>query len=90
MNDNERTNSDLTVVGLLFFLLISLGLQIKTNYQVKYLEKELVSTVNVVYYVSDKLDIAYEIIDSLNEEQVKMQNEIVDLKDVKRMTKELR
>ena len=90
MNNDERTNSDLTVVGLLFFLLISLGLQIKTNYQVKYLEKELVSTVNVVYYVSDKLDIAYEMIDSLNDEQILMQQNIDSLRKVQRITKELR
>ena len=90
MNNDERTNSDLTVVGLLFFLLISLGLQIRTNYQVKYLEKELVSTVNVVYYVSDKLDIAYGMIDSLNEEQILMQQNIDSLIKVQRITKELR
>lgn len=89
-NEDERLSSDLTVIGLLFFLIISLGLQIKTSYQVKYLEKELVSTTNVVYYVSDKLDIAYAMIDSLNEEQVLMQQHIDSLKDVKRITKELR
>ena len=89
-NQDERLNSDLTVIGLLFFLIISLGLQIKANYHIKYLDKELKSTIAVVYYVSDKLDIAYGMIDSLNEEQVLMQQNIDSLIKVQRITKELR
>ena len=89
-NQDERLSSDLTVIGLLFFLIISLGLQIKANYHIKYLDKELKSTIAVVYYVSDKLDIAYQMIDSLNAEQLLMQKQIDEMKDVKRITKELR
>lgn len=89
-NQDERLSLDLTVVGLLFFLIISLGLQIKANYNIKYLDKELKSTTAVVYHVSDKLDIAYQMIDSLNAEQLLMQKQIDEMKDVKRITKELR
>lgn len=81
---------DLTIVVLIFALLISIGMQIKSNYKNTKLEKELQDTINVVYYVKDKLDIAYETIDSLNEEQVIMQDEINDLKEFKRLAKELR
>lgn len=89
-NQDERLSSDLTVIGLLFFLIISLGLQIKANYHIKYLDKELKSTIAVVYYVSDRLDIAYQMIDSLNAEQLLMQKQIDEMKEVKRITKELR
>lgn len=81
---------DLTIVGLLFTLLITFGVQIKNNYHFTKLEKELNTTINVVYYVSDKLDIAHNMIESLNEEQRIMQDEINEMKKVQRITKELR
>lgn len=81
---------DLTIVGLLFTLLITFGVQIKNNYHFAKLEKELNNTINVVYYVSDKLDIAHSMIESLNEEQRIMQDEINEMKKVQRITKELR
>ena len=89
-NQDERLSSDLTVIGLLFFLIISLGLQIKANYHIKYLDKELKSTTAVIYHVSDKLDLAREMIDSLNDEQKIMQQEIDEMKKVQRIVKELR
>lgn len=81
---------DLTIVGLLFTLLITFGVQVKNNYHFAKLEKELNDTVNVVYHVSDKLDIANNMIESLNEEQKIMQYEIDEMKKVQRITKELR
>lgn len=81
---------DLTIVGLLFTLLITFGVQIKNNYHFEKLEKELKATTNVVYYVSDRLDIAHNMIDSLNDEQKIMQQEIDEMKKVQRITKELR
>lgn len=81
---------DLTIVGLLFILLITFGVQIKNNYRFEKLEKELKATTNVVYYVSDRLDIAHNMIESLNEEQRIMQDEINEMKKVQRITKELR
>ena len=81
---------DLTIVGLLFTLLITFGVQVENNYNFAKLEKELNVTINVVYYVSDKLDIAHNMIESLNEEQRIMQYEINEMKKVQRITKELR
>ena len=81
---------DLTIVGLLFTLLITFGVQIKNNYHFEKLEKELKATTNVVYYVSDRLDIAHNMIDSLNDEQKIMQQEIDEMKKVQRIIKELR
>lgn len=81
---------DLTIVGLLFTLSITFGVQVKNNYYFEKLEKKLKDTTNVVYYVSDKLDIAHNMIESLNEEQRIMQYEINEMKKVQRITKELR
>lgn len=81
---------DLTIVGLLFTLLITFGVQVKNNYHFKKLEKELNDTKDVVYYISDKLDIAYEMVESLNEEQSLMKQEIEQMKRIQRITKELR
>lgn len=89
-NQDERLSSDLTIIGLLFFIIISLGLQIKANYNIKYLDKELKSKTAVVYHVSDKLDLAREMIDSLNNEQMIMQQEIDEMKKMQRIVKELR
>lgn len=83
-------NKDLTIVGLIFILLIQSSIGIKNSYNKQKLEKELQVTINVVYYAKDKLDIAYEMIDSLNEKQIIMQNEIDEMKEFKRLTKELR
>ena len=90
MSDKEELNSDLTVIGLLFFLLISFGIQVKTSYYINKLEKEIILTTNIIYYVSDRLDIAHNMIESLNEEQRIMQYEINEMKKVQRITKELR
>ena len=81
---------DLIITGLIFALLISIGMQIKSNYKNTKLEKELQDTINVVYYAKDKLDLAYEMIDLLNKEQIVMQKQIDEMKEFKRLTKELR
>ena len=83
-------HKDLVRTGLIFVIVILLGVILKNNYNIKLLNDELKDTKDVVYYVSDKLDIAYDMIDSLNEEQALMQNEINEMKDVKRIAKELR
>lgn len=83
-------HKDLVRTGLIFTIVILLGVILKNNYNIKLLNDEIKDTKDVVYYVSDKLDIAYDMIDSLNEEQALMQNEINEMKDVKRIAKELR
>ena len=59
---------DLTIIGLAFCLLIQFGVSIKNSYHLSKLEKDLKDTVEVVYWLNDKLEIAYSNIDYLNEE----------------------
>ena len=51
--------------------------------------QDLKNTLNVVYYLSDKLDIAYEMINSLNSEIDKNYQEIDSYKHLERIKKEL-
>ena len=83
----QNTNIDYGVIGLIITLFITIGV---LNFSLGQTKKELNNTVNVVYYVSDKLDIAHNMIKSLNEEQRIMQDEINEMKKVQRITKELR
>lgn len=82
-------NKDLTIVGLAFCLLIQFGVSIKNNYHLSKLEKELKDTVEVVYWINDKLIIAENNIISLNEEITNNWNEINQYKELKRIKKEL-
>ena len=61
-------NKDILIIGLLFTLLIQFGVSIKNSYHLSKLEKDLKDTVEVVYWLNDKLEIAYSNIDYLNEE----------------------
>ena len=61
-------NKDILIIGLLFTLLIQFGVSIKNSYYLSKLEKDLKDTVEVVYWLNDKLEIAYSNIDYLNEE----------------------
>ena len=83
-------NRDLTIVGLIFILLIQMSVHYKDNLEKHKVYMQLFETIDVVYYVSDKLDIALENIDSLNKEQEIMQKELNDRDNLKRLTKELR
>ena len=83
-------NRDLTIVGLIFILLIQMSVHYKDNLEKHKVYMQLFETIDVVYYVSDKLDIALENIDSLNKEQETMQKELNDRDNLKRLTKELR
>ena len=80
---------DLVIVGLLFVVIVILGVNIKQYYQIKYLEKDLKNTTQVVYWLSDKLDTSYTMVDSLNEELTIVTNELDDFKKKDRLLKDL-
>lgn len=84
MKDRKKDYICIGMILVLFIVIFYLAFSLMDK------KKELRDTKDVVYYISDKLDIAYDMIDSLNEEQVLMQNEINEMKDVKRIVKELR
>ena len=81
---------DLTIVGLAFCLLIQFGVSIKNSYHLSKLEKDLKDTVNVVYWLNDKLDNSYLMIDSLNKEITNNWNELEEKKQFERLIKDLR
>lgn len=59
---------DLTIVALTFILIIVFGINVKQWCEIKHLQKDLKDTVEVVYWLNDKLDNSYLMIDSLNKE----------------------
>ena len=80
---------DLIIVGLAFCLLILFGVSIKNSYHLSKLEKDLKDTVDVVYWLNDKLLIAEDNIISLNEEITNNWNEINEYKNKDRLLKDL-
>ena len=80
---------DLIIVGLAFCLLIQFGVSIKNSYHLSKIEKDLKDTVEVVYWLDDKLTIAEDNIISLNEEITNSWNEINEYKELRRIKKEL-
>ena len=83
----QNTEIDYGVIGLILTLLIVIGI---LSFNLGQAKKELKDTTNVVYYVSDKLDISQEMIILLKEEQSLMKQEIEQMKKIQRITKELR
>ena len=80
---------DLIIVGLAFCLLIQFGVSIKNSYYLSKLEKDLKDTVNVVYWLNDKLLIAEDNIYYLNKEIDSNYKELEEYKDLRRIKKEL-
>ena len=83
----QNTKIDYGVIGLILTLLIVIGV---LSFNLGQAKKEIKDKTDVVYYISDRLDIAQEMINSLNEEQLLMQQEIEQMKKIQRITKELR
>lgn len=83
-------NKDILIIGLLFTLLIQFGVSIKNSYHLSKLEKDLKDTVEVVYWLNDKLDNSYLMIDSLNKEITNNWNEINEYKYLEKIIKDLR
>lgn len=80
---------DLIIVGLAFCLLIQFGVSIKNSYHLSKLKKDLKDTVEVVYWLNDKLDNSYSMIDYLNKEIDSNYKELEQYKDLRRIKKEL-
>lgn len=86
----SKMKKDLIIVGLAFCLLIQFGVSIKNSYHLSKLEKDLKDTVDVVYWLNDKLDNSYLMIDSLNKEITNNWNELEEKKQFERLIKDLR
>lgn len=82
-------NKDILIIGLLFTLLIQFGVSIKNSYHLSKLEKDLEDTVEVVYWLNDKLLIAEDNIYYLNKEIDSNYKELEQYKDLRRIKKEL-
>ena len=80
---------DLIIVGLVFCLIIQFGVSIKNSYHLSKIEKDLKDTVEVVYWLNDKLDNSYFMIDSLNKEITNNWKEIEEYKELKNLKKDL-
>ena len=83
-------SKDLTIVGLVFILLIQFGVSIKNSYHLNKLSKELNDTVQVVYWLNDRYEIAINNLNSLNEYVDIQEKELKDYNDSSRLIKELR
>ena len=83
-------SKDLTIVGLVFILLIQFGVSIKNSYHLNKLSKELDNTVQVVYWLNDRYEIAINNLNSLNEYVDIQEKELEDYNDSSRLIKELR
>lgn len=81
---------DLIITALCFILIIQFGVLIKNSYHLSKLEKDLKDTVEVVYWLNDKLLIAEDSIISLNEEIDSNYKELEEYRDLRRIKKELR
>lgn len=81
---------DLTIVALTFILIIVFGINVKQWCEIKHLQKDLKDTVEVVYWLNDKLDNSYLMIDSLNKEITNNWNELEEKKQFERLIKDLR
>lgn len=80
---------DLIIVGLAFCLLIQFSVSIKNSYHLYKIEKDLKDTVEVVYWLNDHLNIAYDNIYYLNKEIDSNYKELEEYKDIRRIKKEL-
>lgn len=83
-------NKDILIIGLLFTLLIQFGVSIKNSYHLSKLEKDLKDTVEVVYWLNDKLETAYDNIYYLNKEIDSNYKELEEKKQLERLIKDLR
>ena len=80
---------DLIATALVFMLIITFGLLLKEQNTTARLNKELKDTVNVVYYINDKLDVAYSNIWYLNEALTEEENKNKNIEYLYKLLKDL-
>lgn len=80
---------DFIITGLVFIIIVHIGISIKNSYHLSKLEKDLKDTVEVVYWLNDKLLIAEDNIYYLNKEIDSNYKELEEYKDLRRIKKEL-
>lgn len=83
-------NKDNLIIGLLFILLILFGALTTNSYHLYKLKKDLEDTVEVVYWLNDKLLIAEDNIYYLNKEIDSNYKELEEKKQLERLIKDLR
>ena len=80
---------DLIITGLTFILIIIFGINVKQWCEIKHLQKDLNNTTNVVYWLNDKLDNSYLMIDSLNQGIDSNYKELNEYKYLERLKKDI-
>lgn len=81
---------DLIIVGLLFCLLIQLGVSIKNSYHLTKIEKENLIVKKFAIDLDDKLNNYADMILSLNLELDKNINELNEYKNLEQLKKDIR
>lgn len=80
---------DLAIVALTFILIIIFGINVKQWCEIKHLQKDLKDTVEVVYWLNDKLDNSYLMINSLNQEIDSNYKELQEYKYLEKLKKDI-
>jgi len=80
---------DFIITGLVFIIIIHIGISIKNNYEIKKLKLDILNVKKIAIELNDKLDNSYSMIDSLNKEITNNWKEIEEYKELKNLKKDL-
>lgn len=80
---------DFIITGLVFIIIVHIGISIKNNYEIKKLKLDILNVKKIAIELNDKLLIAEDNIISLNEEITNNWNEINECKNKDRLLKDL-
>lgn len=81
---------DFIITGLVFIIIVHIGISIKNNYEIKKLKLDILNVKKIAIELNDKLDNSYLMIDSLNKEITNNWNELEEKKQFERLIKDLR
>lgn len=81
---------DFIITGLVFIIIIHIGISIKNNYEIKKLKLDILNVKKIAIELNDKLDIAYDNIYYLNKEIDSNYKELEEKKQLERLIKDLR